>query len=141
MLPTRESPLLNESVFSLLLNILKSPTERVQVVVEEAIFIQNTHVELSYVSGQFAERDVSPIFVPTVVPRFAKFPERVRRSDESEEKFEFVVAREPETAARFVLRVAIFPVAVVTSEYMLFNSEFIIAIFPEREPKIPERAS
>ncbi len=130
------------------MNILKSPTPRTPVDDEEAIFTPNTPVRLLYVSGQFAERDVSPIFDPIATPRVPRFPERVRKSDESKEKLAFVAAREPEIVERFVVRVeifvvfvAIFPVAVAILEYILLNPEFTVAILPESEPTVLERAS
>ena len=89
--PASVSPLAVEINPILLLKVFQSGTESAPVVDEEAIFIQNTHVELLYVSGQFAERDVSPIFVATT-------PERVER---------------------FVVRVIIFPVAVAILLFMM----------------------
>ncbi len=130
------------------MNIFQSPTERAPVTDEEAVFIQNTPVRLLYVSGQFAERAVSPIFDPIAAPRVPRFPERVRKSDASEEKLAFVAARDPEIFERFVVRVeifvvfvAIFPVDVAMLEYILLNPEFIVAILPESEPTVLERAS
>ena len=85
----------------LLLNAFQSATESAPVVVEFAILILKSPVPELYVSGPFAEREVSPILVATTPERVFRFPERV--------------AIFPVAVARFCWRVRMFPVAVARS--------------------------
>ncbi len=124
--PASVSPLAVEINPILLLKVFQSPTERAPVTDEVAMFIPNTPVRLLYVSGQFAERDVSPILVATTPERVARFPERVAMFPVAVERFVFVVerlfvsprmfpvavARFEFVVERFVVRVEMFPVAV-----------------------------
>ncbi len=118
--PASVSPFAVEINPILLLNVFQSSTESTPVRDEEAVFIPNTPVVLLYVSGPFADRDVSPILVATT-------PERVARLPEIELIFPVAVLRFVFVVERFVVRVEIFPVAVAMLLFMI-----------ERDP---ERAS
>ena len=98
--------------FCFALKRFQSDAERAPVVVEFAIFIPKTPVVLLYVSGPFAERDVSPIFVATVPERVLRFPERVFTFPERVRILPVAVARLAFVVLRFVVSVAMFPVAV-----------------------------
>ena len=76
------------------------------------MFIPNTPVLLLYVTGQFAERDVSPIFVATIPERVESLPERERIS--------------PVAVARFIWRFAMFPVAVAILELIVTSCPVIV---------------
>ena len=101
---------------TLLLNDIQSETESAPVVVEFAILTLKSPVPELYVSGPFAEREVSPILVATTPEREERFPEMV-----------FI----------FHERVEIFPVAVARLELVVLRFVFVVARFPERVAMFP----
>jgi hypothetical protein len=76
--PTRVSPPPNVRIFSLLLKVFQSVSERNPLLDVVACVSVNIHVRLLYVSGHTAaERAVRPIFVATVDTSAERVPERV----------------------------------------------------------------
>jgi hypothetical protein len=133
--PEIERPLAAPEIrLTLLLKVIQSATERAPVVVEFAIAMPNTPVRLLYVSGQFAESDVSPILLATVPEREVRFPERVFTVAISVERFH-------ESVFRFHERVEIFPVAVARLALVVLRFVFVVARFPERVFMFPERVA